>query len=145
MICFIFWYWNYEEYCRVVTDPAGPNQSKWLDRPVFTDLEKLYKYTDFPPARMGGRNFGPRNFRPGLSARYEMNVRVRVLQFYRQKKFWSFGPDFQPDTKWMWGWDAPILPSKKILVGPKVRAEIHVTLRHDFPASFFHPFTNISI
>ncbi len=30
-----------------------------------------------------------KNWETGISARYKMNVRVRIFQFYRQKKFWS--------------------------------------------------------
>ncbi len=40
---------------------------------------------------LGGRNFGPRNFRPGLSARTEFPVIFRT-----EKKFWY---DFRPNPK----------------------------------------------
>src|SRR5689334_6351807 len=32
-------------------------------------------------------NFGPRNFRPGISVRCELNFRVRMIEFHCQKKF----------------------------------------------------------
>ncbi len=37
--------------------------------------------------RTGARNFGPRIFRPGISARCEMKIRVRVIRFYNKKIF----------------------------------------------------------